>query len=145
MGTLRTVSDKYLDHLSGIRLFSSLSRKELGKVAKAVDELSLPEGKELVTQGAPGRECFVIVEGQASVRIDGAEVASLGPGDQFGELALLDGGPRTATVVATSPMQVLVIGQREFASVIDDVPELARKLLESLAARIRELDEQAHR
>ncbi len=139
------MSDRYLDHLAGVRLFSSLSRKELAKVAKAADELDLPEGKALVTQGEGGHECFVIVEGSASVRIDGNEVATLGPGDHFGELALLDGGPRTATVVATAPIQVLVIGQREFAAVIDDVPELARKLLQSMAARIRELDEQAHR
>lgn len=139
------MSDRYLDHLAGVRLFAGLSRKELSKVARAVDELSLPAGKELVAQGAPGHECFVIVEGEASVQIDGDEVAKLGAGDHFGELALLDGGPRTATVVATTPVQVLVIGQREFAAVLDGVPELARKLLQSLAGRVRELDAQAHR
>ncbi len=139
------MSEKYLDHLAGVRLFSGLSRKELSKVARAVDELSLPAGKELVVQDAAGHECFVIVEGEASVQIGGVEVATLGPGDHFGELALLDGGPRTATVVATTPVQVLVIGQREFAAVIDDVPELARKLLQSLAGRVRELDAQTHR
>lgn len=138
------MSDRYLDHLAGVRLFSSLSRRELGKVAKATDELALPEGKELVTQGAPGHECFVIVEGGAVVTIDGTEVARLGPGDHFGELSLLDGGPRTATVTTTAPTTVLVIGQREFAAVIDAVPELGRKLLESLARRLRDLDEHLH-
>lgn len=139
------VSDKYLDHLARVSLLSSLSRKELAKVAKVTDELELPEGRELIAQGSAGHECYVIVEGEASVVIDGNEVATLGPGDHFGELALLDGGPRTATVVAASPIRVLVIGQREFAGVLDEVPELARKLLQSLAARIRELDAQAFR
>jgi len=138
------VSDRYLDHLGGVQLFASLSRKELSKVAKAVDELELPSGRELVTQGAAGHECFVIVDGEASVSIDGNEVAQLGPGDHFGELALLDGGARTATVTATSPIKLLVIGQREFAAVLDSVPELARKLLKTLATRLRSLDEQVY-
>jgi CRP-like cAMP-binding protein len=144
VGTLAAVTDKYLDHLGGVRLFSTLSRKELQKVAKAADELDLPEGLAFVQQGEPGHECFVIVEGTASVLIDGSQVNTLGPGDHFGELALLDGGPRTATVVASSPIKVLVIGQRQFASLLEQVPEIARKMLQSLASRIRYLDEQAH-
>jgi CRP-like cAMP-binding protein len=71
-------------------------------------------------------------------------VADLGPGDHFGELALLDGGPRTATVIARTPLTVLVLGQREFAGVLDSVPGIAHKLLATLATRIRDLDEKAY-
>ena len=74
---------------------------------------------------------------------NGRKVATFGPGDHFGELALLDGGPRTATIVADTPMRVLVIGQREFAGVLDEVPGLAHKVLASLASTIRELDQKA--
>lgn len=135
-------STDYLDHLSQIRLFSSCNAKELAKIARASDELSLPAGKTLTTQGQTGREAFVIVDGGASVEVGGVEVAHLGPGDHVGELALLDGGPRTATVTATSDMTVLVISQRAFFGLLDEVPGLARKILSSLAGMVRELDEQ---
>jgi CRP-like cAMP-binding protein len=74
------------------------------------------------------------------VKRNGRKVAMLGPGDAFGELALLDHGPRTATVTAATPLKVLVIGAREFAGILDEVPPIAHKLLKSLAGRIRELD-----
>ena len=95
-------------------------------------------------EGTTGREAFVILEGNATVERKGMKVVDLGPGQYFGELALLDHGPRTATVIATTPMRVLVLGQREFSGVLDDVPGLAHKLLASLATRIRLLDEQAY-
>jgi CRP/FNR family cyclic AMP-dependent transcriptional regulator len=82
----------------------------------------------------------VIVDGTATVRRNGRKVGTLGPGDAIGELALLDHGPRTATVTATTPLKVLVIGAREFAGVIDEVPPIAHKLLKALAALVRELD-----
>jgi CRP-like cAMP-binding protein len=132
--------DAYLDHLASIPLFRALNRKELQKVSRASDETSVAEGSVVVEQGTIGRECFVIVEGSATVRRNGRKVATLGPGDYFGELSLLDHGPRTATVEADSKLTVLVLGQREFSSIIDDVPGLAHKLLASLAARIRDLD-----
>ena len=132
--------DAYLDHLASIPLFRALNRKELQKVARASDETTVPEGRVLVEQGATGRECFVIVDGTATVKRNGRKVATVGPGDYFGELALLDHGPRTATVEADTKLTVLVLGQREFSAVIDEVPGLAHKLLGSLAARIRDLD-----
>lgn len=133
--------DAYLEHLSKVRLFSSCSDKDLQKIAKASDEVTIDAGRVLVEQGTTGRECYVILEGTASVERNGARVTTLGPGDQFGELALLDGGPRTATVTAETPMKVLVLGQREFAGVLDEVPGLAHKVMSSLAQRIRELDQ----
>jgi CRP-like cAMP-binding protein len=135
--------NSYLDSLSQIPLFSSMSRRDLQKIAKASDEIDVPGGKVLVEQGTRGREAFVIIEGNATVKRNGRKVATFGPGDHFGELALLDGGPRTATVVADTPAKVLVIGQREFAGVLDEVPGLARKMLATLASTIRDLDQRA--
>lgn len=133
----------YLDHLSQVPLFRSLSRRDLQKVARAADELRVEAGRVLTEQGTVGRECFVIVEGTAAVRRNGRKVATLGAGDAVGELALLDRGPRTATVVAEGPMTVLVIGARELSGLLDDVPALGKKLLAALAARVRELDGKA--
>jgi CRP-like cAMP-binding protein len=136
--------DAYLEHLGAVPLFSACSRKELQTIARAVDDLKIPAGTALVEQGAVGRECFVIVTGTATVKRNGRKVATLGPGQYVGELALLDKGPRTATVVADTDLDVLVLGPREFSGVLDDVPALARKMLSSLAARIRDLDTKAY-
>lgn len=133
----------YLDHLAQVPLFRSLAKRDLQRVARAADELRVEPGRVLMEQGQVGRECFVIVEGTATVRRNGRKVASLGPGDAAGELSLLDHGPRTATVVADGPMTVLVIGAREFSGLLDEVPAVARKLLTSLAGRVRELDAKA--
>jgi CRP/FNR family transcriptional regulator, cyclic AMP receptor protein len=134
--------EQYLDHLASVPLFSGCTTKELRDIAKATVELTLDEGKEFVTQGDVGREAFVIVEGSADVSRGGNTIATLGPGDCVGELALLDHGPRTATVVATSPLTVLVLGPREFSGLLDEVPTLNHKILAALAGRIRELDSQ---
>jgi CRP-like cAMP-binding protein len=136
--------NSYLDQLSKVRLFSSMSKRDLQRIAKASDEIDVPAGKVLVEQGTRGREAFVVIRGTATVRRNGRKVASLGPGDHFGELALLDGGSRTATIVADTEMTVLVIGQREFTGVLDEVPGLAHKVMASMAATIRELDQKAY-
>jgi CRP-like cAMP-binding protein len=130
----------YLNPLASVPLFSSFSNRDLQKIARASDEISIEEGRVLVEQDAVGHEFYVIVEGEAEVRRNGRKVTTLGPGDHFGELALFDGGPRTATVTATSAMTALVLGQREFAALLDDVPGLASKVLTNLARQIRELD-----
>lgn len=109
-------------------------------MARASDQVELAAGRSLCEQGSIGREAFIIIEGSAEVKRNGRKVATLGPGDTFGELALLDHGPRTATVTAATPLKVLVIGAREFAGILDEVPPIAHKLLKSLAGRIRELD-----
>ncbi len=130
----------HLDHLASVPLFSACSKKELQAVARASDEVSLPAGRNLCEQGSIGREAFIILSGTAQVVRNGRKVATLTEGDCFGELALLDHGPRTATVTALTDIDVLVLGVREFAAIVDEVPPLAHKLLKSLAARIRELD-----
>ncbi len=135
-----TKSKTYLEHLSQVPLFSSCSNRDLQKIAKASDEVTIDEERVLVEQDKPGHEFFVIIEGSASVKRSNRKIATLGVGDHFGELALFDGGPRTATVIAETPMKVLVLGQREFAGLLDEVPGLAHKILKHMAARIRELD-----
>lgn len=134
----------YLEHLATLPLFSSCSKRELQKIARAGDEVSVEAGRVLVDQGDIGREAFVILEGTAVVKRNGRRIAMLGPGDHFGELSLLDHGPRTATVQADTPMRVFVLAARRFTSVIDDVPSLSHKLMGALASRVRELDSRAY-
>jgi CRP/FNR family transcriptional regulator, cyclic AMP receptor protein len=132
--------DAHLDHLAAIPLFSALSRKELQLVAKASDEVQLDAGHELIRQGDFGREMFVVVEGSLTVKRNGRKVGTAAPGSAIGELSLLDKGPRTATVTTDVPSRLLVLGTREFAAILEDVPGIARKILASLASRIRDLD-----
>ena len=123
-------------------LFSGCSQKELEKIAKAGDEVSMPAGSLIVDQGQTGREAFVILSGTVTVKRNGKKISTLGPGNIVGELSLLDHGPRTATVVCETDATFLLIDQRRFRGVVDDVPALAHKLLSSLASRIRDLDRQ---
>jgi CRP-like cAMP-binding protein len=132
----------YLDSLRRVALFSSCSTKDLEKIAKAGDEVTLDAGTVIVDQGQTGREAFVIISGSATVKRNGKKVATLGAGSVVGELSLLDHGPRTATVVADTECTMLVISQRQFLAVIDAIPAISHKLLATLAGRIRELDRQ---
>ena len=100
----------------------------------------MKEGHDLTRQGDVGREMFVIVEGNATVKRNGRKMASVGPGSAIGELSLLDKGPRTATVTTDTAATVLVLGAHEFSAVLDDVPGIAHKIMANLAERIRELD-----
>ena len=126
--------------LSSIWLFSTATPRELRLVAKALDEVAAPAGTVLTEEGTMGREFFFVVDGRAFVRRNGRKVALLGPGDYFGELALLDGGPRSATVVADTDMVLLNMSRREFYGLLEDVPPLARKLLSAMAVRLRDAD-----
>lgn len=132
----------YLESLRNVALFSSCSTKDLEKIAKAADEVSVSPGTLIVDQGQTGREAFVIIKGSATVKRNGKKVAALGPGSVVGELSLLDHGPRTAAVIAETDCVLLVISQRQFLAVIDAIPALSHKLLATLAGRIRELDRQ---
>jgi CRP/FNR family transcriptional regulator, cyclic AMP receptor protein len=132
--------DTYLDHLAEVPLFSAASRKDLQRIARASDEIEVKAGRVLVEEGRLGHEFFLILDGKANVRRGNRKVAELTPGQYFGELSLLDKGPRTATVVAETDMKVLVLGQREFLGVLDDVPGLAYKILRIMAGRLRDAD-----
>jgi CRP/FNR family transcriptional regulator, cyclic AMP receptor protein len=124
------------DLIKGVPLFSECSRKELGEVAGIADEIDLREGKELTKQGQPGREFFILVEGTADVKKGSRRVNKLGPGDFFGEISLIRHTPRTATVVATSPVRTLVITERSFQSLLQHQPGIQNKVMSALAARL---------
>jgi CRP-like cAMP-binding protein len=130
--------------LSKIWLFSTSSAKDLRTIRRALEEVTVPPGRLLTDQGSIGLEFFLIVAGQASVRRNNRKVATLGPGQYFGELALLDRRPRSASVTSDTDMTLLVLGQRQFNGVLDAVPALSRKLLSAMATRLREADDKAY-
>src|SRR5919205_3097373 len=132
--------DTFVEHLQRVPMFSACSKRDLQLVARRAEDVRVPAGKVLVNEGETGHEFFVILDGTARVTRKGRKVATLGPGSAFGELALLDRAPRNATIVAETPMELVVLGQREFAGLIDEVPGFARKLLAGMANRLREAD-----
>lgn len=133
--------DAYLQHLAKVPLFSRCDKKELRAISRRATELRFDSGRQLTRENAHGNEFFVIVSGKAKVIRGDSEVATLGPGDFFGEMALLENAPRTATVTVEEPMEALVIDGREFRSLLEEAPELSFKLMAGMAARIRELDD----
>jgi len=136
-------ADRKLEHLANVRMFSSLNRKELSLVAKAADVVTIKAGNEVVQEGSPGHEFFLILDGEASVKRGKRKIATLGAGSYFGEMALLDRGPRSATIVADTDLKLVVLGQREFMGLLDQVPALSHKLLVAMATRLREADSKA--
>jgi CRP-like cAMP-binding protein len=123
--------------LTRVSLFSRCSARERRTVARHAQIAELPSGTELMVQGEPGDALFMIFEGSAVVQQDGKSVREVGPGSYFGELAILDGAPRSATVVTTSPVKIAVIGIRMFRMLLREVPDLAEQLLVGLAAALR--------
>lgn len=132
-----------IEHLSKVGLFEGCSRKELQEIAKAGDEIRMTAGTVIVDQGQMGREAFVLMDGEVTVRRNGRRITSLSSGAVIGELSLLDHGPRTATVTCDTDCELFVIDQRHFRGVIERHPAIAMKLLASLAAEIRTLDRQS--
>jgi CRP-like cAMP-binding protein len=126
--------------LAQTRLFSLCTKKELRTVAKVAKVRSIAKGVRLMEEGEPGDSMYVILSGIARVSRRGRKVAALGGGDAVGELALLGRAPRNATVDAESDLQVAEISRRSLSRLIHDVPSFSIKLLEALAARVRELD-----
>jgi CRP-like cAMP-binding protein len=133
----RANKDLKVQLLSGVSLFSSCSQHELKRIASLVDQVDAPAGKVLAREGAVGREFFVIVDGRAKATKGGRKIGSLGRGSFFGEMSLLDEGPRSATVTAETDMALLVLSSRSFSSLIADNPAVSRKLLRGLAERLR--------
>ena len=137
----RSRNDK-VELLRGVSLFSACSGRELNRIASLADEIDVPPGRVLVRQDDPGREFFVIVEGKAKVSPRGKRAVELGPGSGFGELALLDQGPRSATVSAETDMHLLVLDSRSFFSLIEEVPSVAAKVFRAMAQRLRAAEEE---
>ena len=125
-----------MELISQVPLFSRCSKHELQEIAKAADEIDLPEGKVLTREGDRGREFFVLLDGAAEVRQGGDVIRRLGAGDFLGEIALISQEPRTATVTTTTPVRALVITDQSFAALLDHQPSVQRIVLEALADRL---------
>lgn len=135
--------DKYIQHLREVPLFSKLSKKELNEIARLSTELTFKDGKELMKEGARANSFIVIVDGEAVVRKKGRKVATLGPGDFAGELALLQNRDRNATVVASGELTALVVDRRGFQTLLDDIPAVTKKMLVAVAERLGDIDTKA--
>ncbi|MDR7545350.1 MAG: cyclic nucleotide-binding domain-containing protein [Armatimonadota bacterium] len=128
--------------LRSVPLFAGLSQRQLQQVAALAEELDVPEGHRLAA-GETGHELFIIVDGEATVQTADRRTTRLGPGEFFGEMSLIDGGPRSATVVAKTPMKLLVVGHREFWALLNQAPQLTAKVMRALSERLRQA-ERAH-
>jgi CRP/FNR family transcriptional regulator, cyclic AMP receptor protein len=131
--------------LAHVGLFSGCSRRELSAIAAATYETDIEAGTVMTTQGDEGKDFFVIVEGVATWSIDGEPKGTLREGDFFGEMSLLDGGPRSATVTADSPLIVVVLPRERFEEVIVKAPHVALAMLRELARRLRAAEDTSHR
>jgi CRP-like cAMP-binding protein len=133
---MRLGKDAKVELLKRVPLFSKLDKKHLQEVAQIADQLDLPSGKEMATEGDRGREFFVLLNGAADVTRAGKRINTMKDGDFFGEIALVTKMPRTATVTATSDVDVLVITERDFDNLLKKSPEIGRGVAEALAERV---------
>jgi CRP/FNR family cyclic AMP-dependent transcriptional regulator len=132
--------DPKLDVLRSVPIFSGCSDKELKEIAKLSKEVQFPEGKEICKQGQTGLGLHIITDGETRVIVNDRTRRRLGPGAFFGEMALLDDGPRSATVIAESPVETLSLSAWDFKEVIRNHPTIALKVLEEVSHRLREAD-----
>lgn len=135
---LATTKSAKAQLIGGVSLFAGLNQREAVRVASLVDELHVDAGNVLCAEGRPGGEFFVVAAGRAEATLRGDHLAYLGPGAFFGEMSLLDHGPRSATVTAVTPMHLLVLDARSFLGLISEHPGVARKVMRALAERLRE-------
>jgi len=126
-----------VEHLAEVPIFEGCSKKDLQTIARQVREISHEAGYVVATEGDPGAGLFVIADGEADVTIGGKKVNHLETGDFFGEMALLDGGPRTATVTATTPITLYALTEWVFRGLLAEHPTIAMRTLETMASRLR--------
>jgi len=126
------------DTLRRVPLFSGVKPKELKKLDRRMTERTFTEGDTITTQGESGIGFFVIEHGNATVSIGGKIIRTLGPGEHFGEVALIDSGPRSATIVATTDLRCRAMSAWEFKPFVEEHPEVAWALLETMVGRLRE-------
>jgi CRP-like cAMP-binding protein len=132
-----------LDLLKAVPLFGGCRSRELERLGMLTEEVSMPAGRVLFNQGDPAAELFILVEGQVRVERHGTVIATRGPGEFFGEMALVSEGTRMASATCETDCKFLVLGHREFHSLRDEFPELKMRVLETLAQRVRTLDTSA--
>jgi CRP-like cAMP-binding protein len=126
--------------LASVPLFEGLTKRQLKKVAEAAEVVDYMAGHSIVKEGDIGDSFFVVLVGQAKVSVKGRTVNRSLPGDHFGEISLLDGGPRTASVISETPMTMLMMTRSNFLDVLNDDPQISIALMESLARMIRRVD-----
>jgi CRP/FNR family transcriptional regulator, cyclic AMP receptor protein len=126
--------------LQSVPLFGELSRTQITQVEQLVTEIKAPAGQRLATAGEYGKELVIIVEGRATVIVGRKRTVRLGPGDFWGEMSLVDGGPRSATVEAASDMRLLVVGGREFSQLLQRAPLIAIKIMRVMSQRLRDVE-----
>ena len=132
--------DDKIDRLEEVPLFQGCSRRQLRHIARIAETFDAPPGMPLARVGEAGNQFFLILDGNARVDVSPEKHVSLRPGDFFGEMSLLDGEPRSATVVAETPMRVLVISRRNFSTLLGEVPGLIQNILVVLCKRVREAE-----
>jgi CRP-like cAMP-binding protein len=133
---VRLHKDAKIDLLKNVPLFAGCSKSELQRIASLADELDLADGATLIREGERGREFIVVASGTVRVTRNGKELRELGAGDFIGEIALVADVPRTATVTATSPVRLLVVTDRAFRGLLEQMPSIAKKVLQSLGERL---------
>jgi CRP-like cAMP-binding protein len=126
--------------LAGVPMFAGFSKRHLHRLAADTDVLAFGTGESIVREGDPGETLFVVLSGQGKVVRGKKRVGSVMPGDFFGELSAIDGGPRTASVIAETPMQVLRLFRRTLMALIKDEPQVSLKLLDGITRRVRQVD-----
>lgn len=138
---LRTMAgDEKLKLLKTVPLFASCDAREVERLGMLIEEVELPAGRVLFNQGDSAQELFIVVSGQVRVERNGQVLAVRGPGEFFGEIALVAEGPRTATATCVTDCRLLVLVHRDFHTVMDEFPGLKMRVLETLAKRVRSLD-----
>lgn len=133
----RVSQDDKIDRLEEVGLLAECSRRQLRAIARISEVIEVPEDTVLARSGAPGDEFFLILDGSARVEVSPRKRSRLKPGEYFGEMSLLDGGPRSASVIAETPLRLLVIKRRDFNTLLREAPELTESLLATLSRRLR--------
>ena len=133
-------TDQKLELLKRVPLFEGLSRHDLEQVEQMAEEVDVPAGQVLTRQGSPGSEFLIVIDGDVKIDHDGHEIRHIGSGDFLGEIALIDDSPRTATATTATPTKLLVLGRREFRSLMDGHPSIEACVLRCLVDRLRAHD-----
>ena len=136
----RMAQDEKMEHLQTVPILADCTGRQLREIARMAEVVELAAGAVLTKAGDPGEDFFFIVDGTARVSVPGGRTAQLAPGSFFGEMSLLDGGPRSATVSADTAVRLLVIKRRHFASLLREAPALTLKICATLARRVRDLE-----
>jgi len=134
------VKDEKLELLHRIPLFSGLDKRQLLRLGQLTDEVDVADGRVLMREGQQGDELFIVIQGTLRVEREGQVIARRGPGEFVGEIALVDEGPRVATVVSDGPARLLVVGHHAFHTLMEEFPPIQLVVLRELARRVRHLD-----